>query len=29
MMDTPLYLLVALCVMAILDTFIEIWKGLR
>nr|DAX66843.1 MAG TPA: hypothetical protein [Caudoviricetes sp.] len=29
MMDTPLYLLVALCVMAILDTFIETWKGLR
>ena len=28
-MNIPLYLLVTLCVMAILDTFIEIWKGLR
>jgi hypothetical protein len=28
-MNIPLYLLVALCAMAILDAFIEILKGLR
>jgi hypothetical protein len=28
-MDAPLYLLVALCVMAILDTFIETWRRFK